>query len=162
MTARTPAWYPLGTEGRQATLHDGCHAEIFPGLSGWTWRVYRDGTAGVTDHGTADGEADAQLAVADWAEMDVLTAEITEGVLSAAISAYSCSLSAFLHATAAIAATRAIADEIPVSRLRLTTAAGASGYQRDPEARTGDAKRVMRREDSGSSRPARTPRENAS
>jgi hypothetical protein len=127
VTARTPAWYPLGTEGLQAELHDGCHAEIFPGLSGWAWRIYRGGTAGVTDRGTADGEADARLAVADWAELDLLAAEITEGVLSEAVSVFSWSLSAFLHATAAIAATSAIADEIPVSRLRLTAAAGASG-----------------------------------
>ena len=94
-------------------LHNGSWAEIGPDRGNlWSWSVMEataDGCQEDVDSGLAHGEAGAKAAVADWAEDDLLVAEITGELLSGAFAVYGHTKAAVAHAALAVAATTQIA-----------------------------------------------------
>ena len=91
-------------------LHGGLWAEIGPRgrrpSDGWWWAVA--GGIEVADSGCASGEDEAKAAVADWAEDDLLVAEITGELLSGAFAVYGHTDAAVARAALAVAATTQI------------------------------------------------------
>jgi hypothetical protein len=114
-TLSTQDWYPAGSpyepRDQQADLHDSYWAEIGPRgrrvSDGWWWAVAEGGE--VADSGHAADEDEAKAAVADWAEADLLVAQITDELLSAAFETYGHTDDAIVHAALAVAATTQIA-----------------------------------------------------
>lgn len=98
---------------QQMDLHNGYWAEIGPDRGDlWSWSVMEataDGCQEDVDSGLAHGEAGAKAAVADWAEDDLLVAEITGELLSGAFAVYGHTKAAVDAAERAVARTTQIA-----------------------------------------------------
>jgi hypothetical protein len=110
-TLSTQDWYPVTgsyePRDQQADLHNGYRAEIGPRgrkvRDGWWWIVSEHGEA--ADSGWAADEPGVKEAVADWAEADLLVAQITDELLSAAFAAHGHTDRAVASAAIAIAVT---------------------------------------------------------
>ena len=89
-------------------LHAWHSGHIRPARSGRSWTIL-DGDNTILDSGWAEDEDEAKAAVADWAEADLLVAQITDELLSAAFAAYGHSDRAVARAALAVAVTPQIA-----------------------------------------------------
>lgn len=115
-TLRAPDWYPVTgsyePRDQQASLHNGYRAEIGPrgrkSGDGWWWIISEHGEA--ADSGWAPDEPGVKEAVADWAEADLLVAQITDDLLSAAFAVHGHAKKAAASAAIAIARTPQIAS----------------------------------------------------
>ena len=110
-TLSTQDWYPVTgayePRDQQADLPGGYRAEIGPhgrkASAGWWWIVSEHGEA--ADSGWAADEPGAREAVADWAETDLIVAQITDDLLSAAFAEYGHTDRAVARAVVAVAVT---------------------------------------------------------
>ena len=107
----TQDWYPVTgsyePRDQQADLPGGYRAEIGPrgrkASDGWWWIISEHDE--VADSGCAADEPGVKEAVADWAETDLLVAQITDELLSAAFAAHGHTDAAVAHAALAVAVT---------------------------------------------------------
>lgn len=101
---------PYEPRDQHLDLHDGYWAEVAPVsyAFGWSWTI-TDSKNTEVDGGWTRDEDEAKAAVADWAEDDLLVAEITGELLSGAFAVYGHTDAAVARAALAVAATTQIA-----------------------------------------------------
>jgi hypothetical protein len=112
-TLDTALWFHTDTGypgSQQRDLHGSYWAEVAPVsyAFGWSWTIL-DSDSTEMDGGWTQDEGEAKAAVEDWAETDLLVAQITSELLSAAFAVHGYTDDAIAHAALAVAATTQIA-----------------------------------------------------